>query len=418
MSHETVARIIEALLEVLGDVGVPGASAARLAIRGVESLRKSQAARRRLEELLQQAEEDFLQEARREGLEPVAQWVTSLPLQNLPTFRQALKDLRTHWDEESLTDRLAGEFARIPAIREAQKARALALYMTCLRRQLLADDDFRQVVVSLSILRTEGGVERLLEEVDALYQALNRLIGLPEDLVAWPVETLDAQAVRELRADLLLPPLPPGPLHRQGLPANPGGPPGLGPGAGSGPAAGGIARLHRPRRRRQNPPAHRGRRGPPPGRLVDGLPAGWTPEPRQRQPPDRRRPPPPCSSPTTSPTVPMRREPCCARPPAPAGSEPPPWPSSSWSAPSPNGCKRTFRTTPTPNTWAGRPSSASPRWRRRPGRCPPWTRRTVGRSFGRPRARFAALLPADGRSPPRLRRAAGVPPSTSSCWPC
>jgi tetratricopeptide (TPR) repeat protein len=205
MSHETVARIIEALLEVLGDVGVPGASAARLAIRGVESLRKSQAARRRLEELLQQAEEDFLQEARREGLEPVAQWVTSLPLQNLPAFRQALEDLRTHWDEESLTDRLAGEFARIPAIREAQKARALALYMTCLRKRLLADDDFRQVVVSLSILRTEEGVERLLEEVDALYRALNRLIGLPEDLVAWPVETLDAAAIRELRADLLLP---------------------------------------------------------------------------------------------------------------------------------------------------------------------------------------------------------------------
>jgi tetratricopeptide (TPR) repeat protein len=205
MSHETVARIIEALLEVLGDVGVPGASAARLAIRGVESLRKSQAARRRLEELLQQAEEDFLQEARREGLEPVAQWVTSLPLQNLPAFRQALEDLRTHWDEESLTDRLAGEFARIPAIREAQKARALALYMTCLRRQLLADNDFRQVVVSLSILRTEEGVERLLEGVDALYRALNRLIGLPEDLVAWPIETLDAAAVRELRADLLLP---------------------------------------------------------------------------------------------------------------------------------------------------------------------------------------------------------------------
>jgi len=205
MSHETVARIIEALLEVLGDVGVPGASAARLAIRGVESLRKSQAARRRLEELLQQAEEDFLQEAQREGLEPVAQWVTSLPLQNLPAFRQALEDLRTHWDEESLTDRLAGEFARIPAIREAQKARALALYMTCLRKRLLADDDFRQVVVSLSILRTEEEVERLLEGVDALYQALNRLIGLPEDLVAWPVETLDAAAARELRADLLLP---------------------------------------------------------------------------------------------------------------------------------------------------------------------------------------------------------------------
>jgi tetratricopeptide (TPR) repeat protein len=77
--------------------------------------------------------------------------------------------------------------------------------MTCLRKRLLADDDFRQVVVSLSILRTEEGVERLLEGVDALYRALNRLIGLPEDLVAWPVETLDAAAIRELRADLLLP---------------------------------------------------------------------------------------------------------------------------------------------------------------------------------------------------------------------
>jgi tetratricopeptide (TPR) repeat protein len=212
MPHDHLRLTADVLLDVWKELGplvgiepLPGASLIRHALAALESLRKSQDARQRLEELLQQAEEDFLQEARREGLEPVAQWVTSLPLQNLPAFRQALEDLRTHWDEESLTDRLAGEFARIPAIREAQKARALALYMTCLRKRLLADDDFRQVVVSLSILRTEEGVERLLEGVDALYRALNRLIGLPEDLVAWPVETLDAAAIRELRADLLLP---------------------------------------------------------------------------------------------------------------------------------------------------------------------------------------------------------------------
>ena len=212
MPRDHLRLTADVLLDVWKELGplvgiapLPGAPLIRHALDALESLRKSQDARRRPEELLQQAEEDFLQEARREGLESVAQWVTSLPLQNLPAFRQALEDLRTHWDEESLTDRLAGEFARIPAIREAQKARALALYMTCLRKRLLADDDFRQVVVSLSILRTEEGVERLLEGVDALYRALNRLIGLPEDLVAWPVETLDAAAIRELRADLLLP---------------------------------------------------------------------------------------------------------------------------------------------------------------------------------------------------------------------
>jgi tetratricopeptide (TPR) repeat protein len=59
------------------------------------------------------------------------------------------------------------------------------------------------VVVALSTLRTEAGVERLLEAVDALYGAVNRLLGLPADLVAWPVQTLSE--IAELRADLLLP---------------------------------------------------------------------------------------------------------------------------------------------------------------------------------------------------------------------
>lgn len=416
MSHETVARIIEALLEVLGDVGVPGASAARLAIRGVESLRKSQAARRRLEELLQQAEEDFLQEARREGLEPVARWVTSLPLQNLPAFRQALEDLRTHWDEESLTDRLAGEFARIPAIREAQKARALALYMTCLRRQLLADNDFRQVVVSLSILRTEEGVERLLEGVDALYRALNRLIGLPEDLVAWPVETLDAAAIRELRADLLLPRyrLVPytGKAFRQTLEDLLAWARGLkeaqplvGLRIYIGPGGAGKTRLlieAGEALRREGwwtGFLRAGRLTPTNARLLtaDARPTLLIADYIANRPDEAR-------------TLLREAARACRERTA-------PWPSSSWSAPSPNGCKRTFRTTPTPNTWAGRPSSASPRWRRRPGRCPSWTRRTVGRSSGRPgRGSRPSCPPTAAPSP--ITTSCRSPPSTSSCWPC
>jgi hypothetical protein len=149
------------------------------------------------------AEEDFVQQARQQGLETVAQWVASLPVQNLPTFRQALESLRTHWDEGELTERLAQEFARLPGVPKKEQARALALYLACLRARLLADENLRPVVVALSTLRTEAGVERLLEAVDALYGAVNRLLGLPEDLVAWPVQTLSE--IAELRADLLLP---------------------------------------------------------------------------------------------------------------------------------------------------------------------------------------------------------------------
>jgi tetratricopeptide (TPR) repeat protein len=203
MPHETVAQAADVLLEVLGALGVPGTPLARRAVGGVESLRRSQAARQRLEGLLQEAEEDFVHQAREQGLETVAQWVASLPVRNLPTFRQALESLRTHWDERALTERLAQEFARLPGVPKKEQARALALYLACLRARLLADENLRPVVVALSTLRTEAGVERLLEAVDALYGAVNRLLGLPADLVAWPVQTLSE--IAELRADLLLP---------------------------------------------------------------------------------------------------------------------------------------------------------------------------------------------------------------------
>ena len=203
MPHETVAQAADVLLEVLGALGVPGTPLARRAVGGVESLRRSQAARQRLEGLLQEAEGDFVQQARQQGLETVAQWVASLPVRNLPTFRQALESLRTHWDERALTERLAQEFARLPGVPTEQQARALALYLACLRARLLADKGLGPVVVALSTLRTEAGVERFLEAVDALYGAVNRLLGLPADLVAWPVQTLSE--ITELRADLLLP---------------------------------------------------------------------------------------------------------------------------------------------------------------------------------------------------------------------
>jgi hypothetical protein len=212
MPRDHLRLTADVLLDVWKELGplvgispLPGAPLIRHALAALESLRKSQDARRRLEDLLGQAEQEFLREARGQGLDRVADWVRQLPLHYLDSFRQALEALRDHWDEQDLRNRLAQELARIPNLGPGEQARALALYLDCLRRRLLADPEFRPIVLALSALRVEKDLERLLEEVDALYRALNRLIGLPEDLVAWPVETLDAAAVRELRADLLLP---------------------------------------------------------------------------------------------------------------------------------------------------------------------------------------------------------------------
>jgi tetratricopeptide (TPR) repeat protein len=212
MPRDHLRLTADVLLDVWKELGplvgiapLPGAPLIRHALAALESLRKSQDARRRLEDLLGQAEQEFLREAPGQGLDRVADWVRQLPFHDLGSFRQALEALRDHWDEQDLRNRLAQELARIPNLGPGEQARALALYLDCLRRRLLADPEFRPIVLALSALRVEKDLERLLEEVDALYRALNRLIGLPEDLIAWPVETLDAQAVRELRADLLLP---------------------------------------------------------------------------------------------------------------------------------------------------------------------------------------------------------------------
>ena len=203
MPRDHLRLMADVLLDVrkergplVGIAPLPGTPLIRHALDALESLRKSQKARRRLEDLLEQVEQDFLREAPGQGLDRVAKRVTQLPFHNLDSFRRAL---------EALRDRLARELAQIPNLGPGEQARVLALYLDCLRRRLLADPEFCPIVLALSALRVEKDLERLLERVDALYRALNRLIGLPEDLVAWPVETLDAQAVRELRADLLLP---------------------------------------------------------------------------------------------------------------------------------------------------------------------------------------------------------------------
>jgi len=160
-----IMEIIVALLEAVGIL-----PAGRYLLEALDRLLDRLRTSMRREGLLHAAEEDFIREAKKQGLEQVAQWVTSFPIQNLPAFRQALERLR-EGDEKTLVERLAQEFDRIPAIQQEQKAYAIALYLDVLYTRLLADKDFNPVVLGLRNHRIEERVKRF--------------IGLTEDLVAW-----------------------------------------------------------------------------------------------------------------------------------------------------------------------------------------------------------------------------------------
>ncbi|MDW8064250.1 MAG: tetratricopeptide repeat protein [Anaerolineae bacterium] len=199
MDREALVRAADAILEALRDLGVPFAGPARSAVQAVDSLRRADEARRRLEERLREAEEDFKVRARQEGLEEVAQWVASLPIADLPTFRQALQALLQQSDERDLLHKLEQELKRVPGLDEARRARALALLMDCLRARLSSDEQFRPVITALSVLRTEKQLQALQSAVDRLQEAVNALLGLPEDVLVWPVRRLD-EPIAELRA--------------------------------------------------------------------------------------------------------------------------------------------------------------------------------------------------------------------------
>ncbi len=179
-THKQIAQAVDVFLEVLGTLDVPGTPLARRAVQAVEGARRSAELRRQLEALLHQTEQEFLQEAHRQRLDKVAQWVAQLPIQDLPSFRRALESLLKHWNEERLEQVLEDELAPIPGLRKADRRRAATLYLRILRRHLVAHEPFNRIIVSLSVLRTEA-------EVQALYEALTALLGLPVECLRWPV---------------------------------------------------------------------------------------------------------------------------------------------------------------------------------------------------------------------------------------
>jgi hypothetical protein len=91
MPRDHLRLTADVLLDVWKELGplvgiapLPGAPLIRHALDALESLRKSQDARRRLEDLLGQAEQEFLREAPGQGLDRVADWVRQLPFHDRP----------------------------------------------------------------------------------------------------------------------------------------------------------------------------------------------------------------------------------------------------------------------------------------------------------------------------------------------
>ncbi|WP_322508201.1 tetratricopeptide repeat protein [Anaerolinea sp.] len=182
LTQSQIAQKADIILDVLGNLlGLPGTKIARLAIQGIESVRASREAQEKLMRLLEQSEEEFLKEARRQGMENASQWVASMRQHDLPWFREGLKRLLESGNERQLEDLLAQEFAREP-----QAERAAHLYMRCVYHALLGDENFHPILTAIHALRASENTEILLEKLEVMLQSINGLVGLPKNLITSP----------------------------------------------------------------------------------------------------------------------------------------------------------------------------------------------------------------------------------------
>ncbi|MBC7243131.1 MAG: hypothetical protein H5T60_11885, partial [Anaerolineae bacterium] len=202
ITPEHIEQTVDAILEVLEACGIPCAGLAQYALRGIKGLRQSAEAKAQLTALLQEAEAEFIQEAIKRGLGNAAGWVHDMPQHDRPAFQQALQRLLQHWDEGALQQLLEQEFAGRPGVSHGE-AEAAALYMTILRTYLAHHPDFNRIITTTRILAIDQRTEHMQEQLDTLHGAITVLLGMPADILGWPVE--EPPAISELRPYLLHP---------------------------------------------------------------------------------------------------------------------------------------------------------------------------------------------------------------------
>jgi len=141
-------------------------------LRGeIDSLVSEPRLQRELLEATQKAESNFRSEARKKlANDKLLQAIASFPIFDNELFQKTLAGLPDHLNEDFLaqdlqkiiSDDWKGEFT-LAELREG-----VAIYLNCLRLQLLKIDSYADLVTRLAILRTDSRTEQILDVVNEI----------------------------------------------------------------------------------------------------------------------------------------------------------------------------------------------------------------------------------------------------------
>ncbi|MBX3038482.1 MAG: NACHT domain-containing protein [Anaerolineales bacterium] len=180
-------KVVDFLLDFLPSLLPQPADSATKAIVGtfrekLDSLLKQPRLKRELLEAAQKAETDFRVKAREEfGSDEMTQAVASFPLFDRNSFQSTLRSLPSHLNEEILADHLTsyisddwqGEFT------PAKLREGTALYLNCIRIQLLHVEGFADLVTRLATLRIDQRTEQISENLNELLELLKAFLAHP-----------------------------------------------------------------------------------------------------------------------------------------------------------------------------------------------------------------------------------------------
>jgi len=129
-------------------------------------------------EAASKAESDFRELAKDKfGNDKLTQAVASFPLHNGELFQAALQSLPSHFNETILENHLSNDLSKYwtDEFTSDEIRAGTALYLDCLRLQLLRVNGFADIVTRLAILRTDRRTEDILDIVQEILEKLSSL---------------------------------------------------------------------------------------------------------------------------------------------------------------------------------------------------------------------------------------------------
>ena len=174
----TIRKTIQAVLQVLDAVGVPGAGLAEKAVQKVAAYLDEQRAWDALQGALARAEQAFREDARRRGWHHLADAILQLPIHNLPAFEAALRDALERRDSARLEAHLRESLAALPGGDDPHlAARAARRYAEHILDALWAVPAFHTAVRDVLLKGNARAIARLQTQMNDLQAQLQALPG-------------------------------------------------------------------------------------------------------------------------------------------------------------------------------------------------------------------------------------------------